>query len=167
MLTVYLTCSLPTLYYNQMAPITLSEFYEEASSQLSEKNFEKLKNTDLQNLNERSLQARMNSFCELVKALKADVAEIRKVRSKGQLPNVHTLPKSFADKNPLEREKLLLKLQWDALTDLEFGETFSLTGVFIYKLKLQILERCTSFDAKKGRLVLESIVNPAKEKEIV
>ncbi|MRT92963.1 DUF2764 family protein [Ancylomarina sp. 16SWW S1-10-2] len=167
MLTVYLTCSLPTLYYNQIAPITLSEFYEEASSQLSIKNFEKLKQTDLQQVNARSLQARMNSFWELNESLKADVAEIRKVRQSKQLPNVHTLPKSFADKNPLEREKSLLKIQWDALTDLEFGETFSFTGVLVYKLKLQILERLASFDAKKGRLVLESIVNPAKEKEMV
>lgn len=167
MLTVYLTCSLPTLYYNQIAPITLAEFYEEAGAQLSEKNFEKLKSMDLQDVNGRNVQARMNSFWDLERGLKADLAEVRKARKDGQRPNVHTLPKSFADKNPLEREKVLLKIQWDALGDLEFGETFSFTGVLVYKLKLQILERLASFDVKKGRQVLASIVNPAKEKEIV
>jgi hypothetical protein len=167
MLTVYLTCSLPSLDYHQIAPLTLAEFYEEAKAQLSDRNFEKLKNTDLKDVNGLNLHARMNSFWDLENGIKADIAEIRKVARNGQVPNVQTLPKSFASKNPLEREKLLLKIQWDALTDLEFGETFSLTGILVYKLKLQILERLASFDAKKGKQVLASIVNPAKEKEIV
>jgi len=156
--------SLPSLAFGQSPPVSLDSFHSEAKEQLSSKDFKKLKELDLQNLTGAET-GKLEKFAEAIKQIKADMLEIRNAKTTGRSPDVTTLPKTVLDQNPLEREKSIMKWQWDHLTNIDSVEIFTTTEVFVYKLKLQILHRLNSFSAEKGWKLLESVVNPPKNME--
>lgn len=161
---VYLICSLPSLTYQQPPPISLDNFLSEAKEQLSSKQFEKLQSLDLKNIT-YAATGKLKTFVEEVQQLKADVLEIRNAKTNKRSPVVTTLPKNVLEENPLERQKSILKWQWEQLTNIDSTESFTFTQVLVYKLKLQILHRLNSFSAEKGSKILESVVNPPKKME--
>lgn len=164
---VYLISSLSSLTFEQVPPLSLEDFHSEAKAQLSIRNFDSLKKMDLKNINETGPR-NLNKFIEVLKQLQTDLIEIRNAKISRSTPNIDILPKNIIEQNPLEREKSILKWQWEQLTNIEASETFTFTEVLVYKLKLQILHRLHSFQSEKGREILESIVQPSqniKEKQ--
>lgn len=157
---VYLISSLPTLSFGEKPPISMDEFMHDTSLQLSKKNFAKVEQINIHRLNKKSITRKLNSMITLQNDIQYDLELIRKAERVNTTPNIKSLSKTIVDSNPLEREELLMKLLWDALSSIEFVESFTLTEIMIYKLKLQILERVNSFDADKGKTVFDSVVNP-------
>jgi DNA-directed RNA polymerase specialized sigma subunit len=161
---VYLISSLPSLTFGQLPPISLDNFHSEAKEQLSPKIYDKLQELDLNNKIDAKIE-KLKNFAEVIEQLKADVFEIRNAKNNDRSPAVATLPKTVLEQNPLEREKSIMKWQWEELNNINTGEIFTVTEVFVYKLKLQILHRLNSFNAEKGLEILESVVNPPKKKD--
>ncbi|MBU1013134.1 MAG: DUF2764 domain-containing protein [Bacteroidetes bacterium] len=161
---VYLISSLPSLTFGQSPPISLDSFHIEAKEQLSSTNFKRLQELDLKNIIDAET-GKLRKFAEVSEQLKADVLEIRNAKKNERNPAVAIVPKTVLEQNPLDREKSIMKWQWEQLTNIDSGEIFSVTAVFIYKLKLQILHRLNSFSAEKGWEILESVVNPPKKME--
>lgn len=161
---VYLISSLPSLTFGQLPPISLDNFHSEAKEQLSSKIYNKLLELNLNNKIDTKIE-KLKKFAEVIEQLKSDIFEIRNAKKSDRSPAVATLPKTVLEQNPLEREKSIMKLQWEELSNLNTGEIFTVTEVFVYKLKLQILHRLNSFNAKKGLEILESVINPPKKKE--
>ena len=54
------------------------------------------------------------------------------------------------DMNPLEGERALLGMYFDFLSSREGGSPFSSRALMIYALKLQLMERSSSFSQEKG-----------------
>ena len=54
------------------------------------------------------------------------------------------------DLNPLEGERALLGMYFDFLSSREGGSPFSSRALMIYSLKLQLMERSSSFSQEKG-----------------
>lgn len=161
---VYLISSLPTLSFGQSLPISIDNFHGEAEEQLSSKNFKTLRELDLKNTDEAE-PGKLIEFVELNGQIKADLLEIRNAREAERSPVVVTLSKKVLEQNPLEREKSIMKRQWEELTNIDAIESFTFTEVLVYKLKLQILQRLNSFSAEKGLEIFESIVEPPKKTE--
>lgn len=161
---VYLITSLPSLTFGQSPPISMDGFYNDAKEQLSSRNFNKLQEIDLQNIIEGD-RFNLKKFVDQLESLKEDLLEIRNAKKNDRTPAITSIPKTILDQNPLEREKSIMKWQWEQLTDIDAGEVFTITELFVYKLKLQILHRLNSFNATKGLEILESIVNPPKKME--
>jgi len=161
---VYLISSLPSLAFGQSPPISLESFHSEAKEQLSADKFDKLQMMDLKDLSKNE-SGKMKSFVDLIEQMHNDMIEIRNAKKSKSQPIVSVLPKSILEQNPLEREKSIMKWQWEHLTSIDFGETFSFTEVLVYKIKLQILHRLDSFEAKKGLEILEAIVEPSNNME--
>lgn len=159
---VYLMTSLPSLTFGQEPPITLEEFNNDAKDQLSGKHFKAVVNTDIQNL---TCKSGLKNIASLFNSIYADLCEARKASAQNRQAKLDRLPKSVLSGNPLEREQGIIKWQWDELTDIEAGKTFTLTEVLVYKLKLQLLIRLNSFSKDKGAKVLADVVNPDKNKE--
>ncbi|MCK3684529.1 DUF2764 family protein [Maribellus sp. YY47] len=159
---VYLMTSLPSLSFDQVPPITIDEFNDEAKSQLSARHFRLLESVDIQQLN---TEVGKKSIASFLQTIKEDLAEVRKAKVQNRQAQPVRLPKSALVGNPLEREIKILQWQWQELLDMEAGKTFTLTEVLVYKLKLQIVSRLHSFNQKEGAKVLASMVNPAKNKE--
>jgi hypothetical protein len=161
---VYLISSLPSLSFGQHPPISIENFYSDAKEQLPSSVFSKLQEIDLKNIHETN-SGKIQNFVDLMDQVKMDLLEIRNAKKNERSPNISTIPKAILDLNPLEREKYLMRWQWDQLTDIDAGEVFTLKQLFVYKLKLQLLHRLNSFDATKGGEILETIVNPADKME--
>ena len=159
---VYLMTSLPSLTFGQVPPISMDEFKDDAKKQLSKRHYKVLESVDIQKLKTNSGK---KNIALLLKEVQKDLSEAREAKAENRQAKLGRLPKNVFVGNPLEREKKIMQWQWDELTDIEAGKTFSLTEVLVYKLKLQILDRMNSFDDEKGTQVIESVVNPAKNKE--
>lgn len=162
---VYLMCSLPSLTFGQIPPISLSEFFHDAKSQLSAKHFKKLEAVDLQKMNTPKTTSVLKSAEVILSEMWQDISEIRSARAQNRNPKLNRLPQTMLAGNPLEREKQIMQFLWEELDSVEAGKTFTLTEVLVYKLKLQILSRLNSFDAGRGAQVLESVINPTKRKD--
>jgi len=160
---VYLLCSLPSLNFAQVPPISFDEFYQDSQKQLSKKDFSMLETVDLRQMDSDE-QGKLKHFARLHADLLGDMTELRKAKTEKRPVRLAHLPKSAADVNPLEREKQIMRWQWERLDDLEAGKTFSLVNVLVYKLKLQILHRLQSMEAESGKQVFESVINDAKRK---
>lgn len=159
---VYLICSLPSLTFGQSPPISLEEFHYDAKNQLSSKQYKKLEEIDLQKQENNDALIDLKSVKAMLDDMYQDIAEIRLSKEQSQNPNLNRLPKSIIGMNPLDREKTIMKWQWEELESAAFGQTFSFKQVLVYKLQLQILCRLKSFNTKKGLEVLDSVVNPSK-----
>lgn len=157
---VYLISSLPNLNFGQIPPMSLDSFHDDAKAQLSSKHFEELHKCDLKNIAETDTKS-LKTFNEIVSQLNADFKEIRKAKRNEQVPALAILSKNELEKNPLEREKGIMKMQWDELTGIDSSETFSFTELLVYKLKLQILHRLNSFNTEKGLEILDKVVEPS------
>jgi len=160
---VYLMTSLPSLTFGQKPPISMNEFNEDAKNQLSARHFKKLALVDMELLDVK--KGGIKSVATLVKDVKHDLNEVRKAKLQNRQAKFGRLPEAVLSGNPLEREENILKWQWEELSTIEAGKTFTLTEVMVYKLKLQILLRLHSFDKNKGAKVLASVVNPSKNEE--
>ncbi|MBK3517732.1 DUF2764 family protein [Carboxylicivirga marina] len=162
---VYLMCSLPSLKFGQAPPITMAEFTEDAKSQLSAKHFKKLEPVDIYKATDSKGKVSLKSIAVMLSDMKQDMSELREAKSQKRTPSLVRLPLTVVNANPLEREKLIMRWQWEELDTIQAGETFTLTEVMVYKLRLQILDRLNSFDKERGSQVLASVVNPPKKKE--
>nr|WP_321450524.1 DUF2764 family protein [uncultured Carboxylicivirga sp.] len=162
---VYLMCSLPSLSFGQVPPITMEEFTQDVKSQLSAKHFKKLEPVDIYHTAGSEGIAGLKSIGTMMEEMQTDISEIRSAKAQKRVPSLQHLPQSVIHANPLEREKLIMRWQWEELDTIQAGESFSFTEVMVYKLRLQILNRLNSFDKERGAQVLASVVNPAKEEE--
>ena len=66
---------------------------------------------------------------------------------------------AFNANSPLVAEEILNKARWRYLDELEFGHYFDIERLVVYFVKLQILERISSFDAEEGRERLNAIIS--------
>jgi len=152
------------LTFGQTPPMSLESFLSEAKEQLSISDYDALCKLDLKNPDE-TVGENLLQFRELLKQLKTDILEVRNAKSNQRTAVLQTLTKTVFDQNPLEREISIMKWQWEQLTNIDFGESFSFTVVLVYKLKLQLLHRFNSFNTENGLNTLESIVKPPKKME--
>lgn len=160
---VYLMTSLPSLTFGQVPPISIEEFKQDASKQLSGRHYRALEAVDIQLLEAK--QGGVKSITSLLDDVQNDLLEVRNTKAYNRQPKLNRIPKNVIAGNPLEREQNMMKWQWEELDSIEAGKTFTLTEVLVYKLKLQILIRLHSFNEAKGAEVLASVVNPSSGKE--
>lgn len=156
---VYLITSLPSLSLKEEPPISMDEFNDDAKKQLSARQFNILESVDIRNINGNIGIKSISSF---LNATREDLSEIRKARAQNRQARPQQMPASALRGNPLERELSIMQWQWEQLQDIESANTFNLTEVLVYKLKLQLVSRRHSFDREKGAEVLASVVNPEK-----
>jgi len=67
--------------------------------------------------------------------------------------------------NFLDAQKMILRFQWDMLDDLAHNRDFSLSAIFTYGIKLQILERLQIYKTDRGSAHLEEIMGKAVKSE--
>ena len=162
---VYLMCSLPSLKFGQVPPISMDEFTNDAKEQLSAKHFKQLEPVDIYQVADSEGKAGLKSIGTMLGDCQEDISEIRTAKTQKRAPSLARLPQAVINANPLEREKLIMRWQWEELDTIQAGEMFTFTEVMVYKLRLQILNRLNSFDKEHGSQVLASVVNPSKTKE--
>jgi len=71
---------------------------------------------------------------------------------------VQVLAQAAKAEDPLQAEKMLIRLQWQKLDDLALNQEFCLEFILAYAVKLKILERLNAFKTDEGSKRLEEIL---------
>lgn len=161
---VYLVSGLPSLSFGNRAPISLNEFMQDAKAQLSKADYSRLKSIDIKQLSKVKGMGRLKMVSELFEELETQKREFRLTRNQANTPDISTSHSYPLGKNPLELELYFMKQLWDMLDEVDVTEQFTITEVFVYKLKLQIQERLDSFNPIKGLEILNKVVQRTSEK---
>ena len=157
----YLIASLPELRADGDMPITYEEFLSLCQSNVSEKDYEILKNLSLDSKEGPLVKDWANFYGMLTKELNYQRSlNLGKSYSSaydkdGLISQV--VNSALSAKNPLEAEKLLLEYEFDNLDSLVGLHMFDDHVLFGYAIKLKLLERLTSFEQDKGKAEFQSL----------
>ena len=157
----YLIASLPELRADGEMPLTYEEFLNLCQGNVSEEDYERLKNLTLNSSEGPLVKEWANFYGMLTK-------EINYQRSMNLGKSYSTAydkdgliaqvaSSAISAKNPLEAEKILLEYEFDNLDSLVGLHMFDDYVLFGYAIKLKLLERLTSFEQDKGKAEFQSL----------
>lgn len=162
----YLMSSLPSLTFEKVPPMSSKALLDRCRGQLSPAEMKQVElageggGTHIILQRWREWDAGLRNTLAGLRAQKLGWQGREHVRN---LPTANTsftwLSAAIEAQNPMEAEQILDRARWRFLNDLEAGDRFSLVGVLIYRLKLQLLERWVRFDQAKGEAILADIMN--------
>lgn len=147
----YLITQLPLLKFNEKTYLNKNSFLEEAKKWLTEKEFEKLQEADIDNLAKKGKTSFSEKYKKFELSLRKKLAAYRKgEKNKQEYQLEGVLEKKILEGNSLEVENKLLSHRWNQVEELSKDYVFNLEAVMAYFLKLQILEKVLSFNKEKG-----------------
>jgi hypothetical protein len=169
----YIVSSLPFLRLREAPQITSSELQDICDRGLSQGDHSQFLSASLniqdvqpENVHNETLKR----WIVFENSLRSELVQLR-AQQQGTAPDPHlrtelpwdpsvvpSLREMTRDGSPLDLEDALLEVRWRFLTDMETGHYFDLDALVIYALKLQILERMSSFDTEAGGQILEKII---------
>lgn len=149
----YLIAQLPFLRFEEKAYISKESFLEEAKKWLSDKDFKEITKAGLDDLKSKGASFFLREYKKIELTLRKELASYR--QKKENQPR--GFDKNLLEGNPLEIEKKLLFWRWQKVDELAQDFSFSREAVLAYFIKLQILEKLSEFDKKKGTEKLDSL----------
>jgi hypothetical protein len=154
----YLIAQLPLLKFGEQTYLDKNVFLEEAKKWLSEEEFVKLKEADIDDLEEKGQTPFAKGYKEFELDLRESLAAYRESKKNKQEYQARpVLEKNILEGNPLEVEKKLFLYRWQQVDDLSQGNNFNLEAVIAYFVKLQILEKVLSFNKEKGTKAFDAL----------
>lgn len=174
----YLSSSLPYLTFAQKMPLSVHEFYAECKKWLSMKDLEIIHDIQLNNMHAKpNDQSVIKKWKKYNRELHTELAVIRTENriKRGETHVKHerelaaeeisshemkeTAEEIFKEKNPLLIEKKYEKIRWNYIEQHEVFYNFDINHLIFYLLKLQILERLSTFNKDAGIKDFKDIVN--------
>ena len=164
----YLIASLPGLRADGDMPITYEEFLTLCQGNVSESDFELLKNLTL-NSKEGPLVTEWAKFYEmLTKELNYQRSmNLGKTYSSAYDKDgiiAQAASSALSAKNPLEAEKILLEYEFENLDSLVGLHMFDAHVLFGYAIKLKLMERLTSFEQDKGKAEFQTLFDGIQQR---
>jgi len=149
----YLIAQLPVLYFERQPALTIEQFLNEAGKWLSPEDLMQLQEVELAATEiQKNDPAIMKQVKDFELSLRRELVAWRTAQKKNQDYKITAFPANLVrEGDPLTVEKNLLLWRWQYLETLEFGHYFDLDFLFLYYLRLQILQRLFTFDKKLGR----------------
>ncbi len=167
----YFAASLPLLEFDGPLPLTLAEFAAACERLLPARD-----------AREARLALGMESgapasrflarWREYDRALRVEAARARAARLRLKPPadiweRAHdgrinaAVARAAAMDDPLEAERLLVRLQWDIAGELALGGALALDGILAYAVRLKLLERLAAFKSEDGAKELKALLETA------
>lgn len=150
----YLIASLPMLHFNGRAPLGFEKFLKNCHTFIPQEDFEILKTESIDGEYVfKNIHSILSQFQEFDTDLRNELAKVRSSRKHTDVakylrreryiepPIAHLAMNAYRSPSPLEGERILDEARWQKLEELSFGHYFDLEFLFIYALKLLILER--------------------------
>ena len=163
----YLVASLPELRAGGDMPLSYEEFLTCCQSNVSEENFERLKNLTLDST-EGPLVSEWAKFYGMLskelnyqRSLNLGKSYSSAFDKDGFISQVAA--SALSAKNPLEAEKLLLEYEFENLDSLIGLHMFDDYVLFGYAIKLKLLERLNSFEQEKGNAEFQTLLGGIQE----
>ncbi|MCF7916515.1 MAG: DUF2764 domain-containing protein [Candidatus Omnitrophica bacterium] len=154
----YLITQLPLLKFKEQTYLGRESFLTEAKKWLSEKDFAKLQEADIDDLAKKGRTSLLKKYKEFELNLRKELTAYRKnKKNKQEYQAGSSLEKKFLEGNPLEIEQKLFYHRWQQIEELSQEHVFNLEAVIAYFLKLQVSEKISSFDKEKGTEKFDSL----------
>ncbi len=156
----YFASSLPMLVMGRECPMSYGDFVESAGRYLSKKDYESLlslSTTSFDAAPSSPIARKWKDFHDRVESLivqeRASTLGFEGYgKSEGEDKGLKERIRSIVnDMDPLEAEKAVLSIYFDFLSSCKVGSPFSTDSIMIYALKLQLMERSSSFSQEKGQ----------------
>ena len=164
----YLIASLPELKADGEMPISYEDFLSLCQSNVSEGDYEILKNLTLDS-NEGPLVSEWANFYGMLKkelnyqrSLNLGKSYSTAYDKDGIIAQV--AQSALSAKNPLEAEKILLEYEFENLDSLVGLHMFDDHVLFGYAIKLKLLERLTSFEQDKGKAEFQTLFDGIQQR---
>jgi hypothetical protein len=150
--------------------LTYESFLQDCHRLIEKSAFEQIRQAKLNS--NKYLNTRNTTFYKWQKTYFALQNELVRLRAKKLTVSPHNslrlqytdssyakqIEEAVDEYSPLRAEHHLMELQWRILEDLQTGHQFDLDFLFIYSLKLQLLERKATFNFESGKRIFESII---------
>lgn len=155
----YFASTLPMLTMGKELPITYAEFMEKAREQLSRKDYRDLEKAVFSSSSDsagssivREWQEYSEKISRMMNAVRAEKLGFDgyQMASGGEKMLEDKVRSIVEDMDPLQGERAVLGMYFDFLSTREGGSPFSSRALMIYALKLQLMERSSSFSPEKG-----------------
>lgn len=157
----YLIASLPELRADGEMPLTYEEFLTLCQGNVSESDYELLKNLTLDSKEGPLVSEWSNFYGMLTKELNYQRSiNLGKSYSTAYDKDgliAQVAASALSAKNPLEAERILLEYEFENLDSLVGLHMFDDHVLFGYAIKLKLLERLTSFEQDKGKAEFQTL----------
>ena len=164
----YLIASLPELSADGDMPITYSEFLSCCQSNVSDSDYELLKDLTLSSTEGPLVKEWSEFYGMLSKELNYQRSmNLGKSYSSAYDKDgfiAQVVGSALAAKNPLEAERILLEYEFENLDSLVGLHMFDDYVLFGYAIKLKLLERLNSFEQTKGKAELRSLFDGIQQR---
>ena len=164
----YLIASLPELSADGDMPITYSEFLSCCQSNVSDSDYELLKDLTLSST-EGPLVKEWSEFYGMLsrelnyqRSMNLGKSYSSAYDKDGFISQV--VGSALAAKNPLEAERILLEYEFENLDSLVGLHMFDDYVLFGYAIKLKLLERLNSFEQTKGKAEFQSLFDGIQQR---
>ena len=164
----YLIASLPELSADGDMPITYSEFLSCCQSNVSDSDYELLKDLTLSST-EGPLVKEWSEFYGMLskelnyqRSMNLGKSYSSAYDKDGFISQV--VGSALAAKNPLEAERILLEYEFKKLDSLVGLHMFDDYVLFGYAIKLKLLERLNSFEQTKGKAEFQSLFDGIQQR---
>ena len=166
----YLIASLPLLSFGTAALITYVDFLKRCREQLAQSDFALIARATIAppQTTEDSCGV-LQAWKQFDTSLRNELARVRAAQS-SKNPAPHIRGQGWRDPfdeqlvrlvmnegSLLERERLLDRIRWDRLSELQVGHFFDVEFLVIYSLQLQILGRWSRVHQEEGMKTLEEL----------
>ena len=164
----YLIASLPELKADGEMPITYSEFLSCCQSNVSESDYQLLKDLTLSSTEGPLVREWAVFYGMLTKELNYQ----RSVNLGKSYSSVYdkdgliaqVVAAALTAKNPLEAERILLEYEFENLDSLIGLHMFDSYVLFGYAIKLKLLERLSCFEQSKGKAEFKSLFDGIQQR---
>ena len=148
----YLIAQLPLLYFDKDSYRDIDAFLEESRKWMTQSDFNCLKVIDINHTRIRkSDHPVQKQYKRFENNLRSELVEFRQAQKEGHGFKSSLFPETITkENNPLEAEKVLMRIRWEYIEELKTGHHFDYGFLVLYYLELQILERLEAFDKEKG-----------------
>ena len=164
----YLIASLPELSADGDMPITYSEFLSCCQSNVSDSDYELLKDLTLSSTEGPLVKEWSEFYGMLSKELNYQRSmNLGKSYSSAYDKDgfiAQVVGSALAAKNPLEAERILLEYEFENLDSLVGLHMFDDYVLFGYAIKLKLLERLNSFEQTKGKAEFKSLFDGIQQR---
>ncbi len=164
----YLIASLPELRADGDMPITYGEFLNCCQSNVSDENYEILKNLTLSSTEGPLIKEWSEFYGMLTRELNYQ-RSVNLGRSYSSAYDkdgfiAQVVSSALTAKNPLEAERILLEYEFENLDSLVGLHMFDDYVLFGYAVKLKLLERLCCFEQEKGKAEFKSLFDGIQQR---
>ena len=164
----YLVASLPDLHAGEKMPISYPEFLKLCEGNVSKEEYELLRTLNLEKPGNRASKKWAEFYGVLSMELIMRRSELLGkpfLKEFDRDEDIAALAASaLSAKNPLEAELFLLEKEFENLDDIVGDHYFDGIYLFVYAIKLRLLERRSCFDKEKGREEFRRIMDTVSER---